>query len=135
AWGRMAQIMTEGRAITGPVIEVVKGGLMLDIGLRGFLPASLVDLRRVRDLHPYVGQELECKIIELDRNRNNVVLSRRAFLEESMSEGRKAFLQSLKKGERRTRTVSSIVNFGVFVDLGGGVDGLVHVSELSWKHV
>jgi small subunit ribosomal protein S1 len=82
-----------------------------------------------------VGTELECKIIELDRNRNNVVLSRRAFLEESMSEGRKAFLQSLKKGERRTGAVSSIVNFGVFVDLGGGVDGLVHVSELSWKHV
>jgi small subunit ribosomal protein S1 len=112
----------------------VKGGLILDIGLRGFLPASLVDLRRVRDLQPYVGQELEAKIIELDRNRNNVVLSRRAFLEESQSEGRKSFLQSLKKGERRKGTVSSIVNFGAFVDLGG-VDGLVHVSELSWKHV
>src|SRR5213080_361167 len=109
--------------------DIVKGGLILDIGLRGFLPASLVELRRVRDLHPYVGQELECKIIELDRNRNNVVLSRRAFLEESMSEGRKAFLQSLKKGERRRGLVSSIVNFGAFVDLGG-VDGLVHVSEL-----
>ena len=105
-----------------------------DIGLRGFLPASLVDLRRVRDLHPFVGQELEAKIIELDRNRNNVVLSRRAFLEESQSEGRKKFLESLQKGERRTGTVSSIVNFGAFVDLGG-VDGLVHVSELSWKHV
>jgi small subunit ribosomal protein S1 len=104
------------------------------IGLRGFLPASLVDLRRVRDLHPYVGQEIEAKIIELDRNRNNVVLSRRAFLEESQSEGRKKFLESLQKGERRKGTVSSIVNFGAFVDLGG-VDGLVHVSELSWKHV
>ena len=134
AWGRIEQIMTEGGTITGPVIEVVKGGLILDIGLRGFLPASLVDLRRVRDLHPYVGQELECKIIELDRNRNNVVLSRRAFLEESQSEGRKKFLESLTKGERRKGTVSSIVNFGAFVDLGG-VDGLVHVSELSWKHV
>jgi small subunit ribosomal protein S1 len=94
----------------------------------------LVDLRRVRDLHPFVGTELECKIIELDRNRNNVVLSRRAFLEESQSEGRKKFLESLQKGERRKGTVSSIVNFGAFVDLGG-VDGLVHVSELSWKHV
>ena len=92
-------------------------------------------MRRVRDLHPYVGQELECKIIELDRNRNNVVLSRRAFLEESQSEGRKKFLESLKKGERRRGVVSSIVNFGAFVDIGGGVDGLVHVSELSWKHV
>jgi small subunit ribosomal protein S1 len=134
AWGRIERIMAEGGTIRGPVIEVVKGGLILDIGLRGFLPASLVELRRVRDLHPYVGQELECKIIELDRNRNNVVLSRRAFLEESQSEGRKKFLESLKTGERRKGTVSSIVNFGAFVDLGG-VDGLVHVSELSWRHV
>jgi small subunit ribosomal protein S1 len=86
AWGRIERVMAEGGTIKGPVIEVVKGGLILDIGLRGFLPASLVELRRVRDLHPYVGQELECKIIELDRNRNNVVLSRRAFLEESQSE-------------------------------------------------
>jgi small subunit ribosomal protein S1 len=134
AWGRIEEIMQQGGTIKGPVIEVVKGGLILDIGLRGFLPASLVDLRRVRDLHPFVGQELECKIIELDRNRNNVVLSRRAFLEESQSEGRKKFLESLQKGERRKGVVSSIVNFGAFVDLGG-VDGLVHVSELSWKHV
>jgi small subunit ribosomal protein S1 len=134
AWGRIEDVMQSGGTIKGPVIEVVKGGLILDIGLRGFLPASLVDLRRVRDLHPFVGTELEAKIIELDRNRNNVVLSRRAFLEESQSEGRKKFLESLQKGERRKGTVSSIVNFGAFVDLGG-VDGLVHVSELSWKHV
>jgi small subunit ribosomal protein S1 len=134
AWGRIEEIMRSGQTIKGPVIEVVKGGLILDIGLRGFLPASLVDLRRVRDLQPFVGQELEAKIIELDRNRNNVVLSRRAFLEESQSEGRKKFLENLNKGERRKGTVSSIVNFGAFVDLGG-VDGLVHVSELSWKHV
>jgi small subunit ribosomal protein S1 len=134
AWGRIEDVMKSGETIKGPVIEVVKGGLILDIGLRGFLPASLVDLRRVRDLNPFVGTELEAKIIELDRNRNNVVLSRRAFLEESQSEGRKKFLDGLQKGERRKGTVSSIVNFGAFVDLGG-VDGLVHVSELSWKHV
>ena len=134
AWGRIEEVMNSGQTIKGPVIEVVKGGLILDIGLRGFLPASLVDLRRVRDLAPFVGTELEAKIIELDRNRNNVVLSRRAFLEESQSEGRKKFLDGLQKGERRKGTVSSIVNFGAFVDLGG-VDGLVHVSELSWKHV
>jgi len=134
AWGRIEEVMQSGSTIKGPVIEVVKGGLILDIGLRGFLPASLVDLRRVRDLTQFVGTELEAKIIELDRNRNNVVLSRRAFLEESQSEGRKKFLASLQKSERRKGTVSSIVNFGAFVDLGG-VDGLVHVSELSWKHV
>ena len=116
------------------MIEVVKGGLILDIGLRGFLPASLVELRRVRDLQPYIGQTLEAKIIELDKNRNNVVLSRRAWLEETEKEQREAFLDNLKPGERRTGVVSSVVNFGAFVDLGG-MDGLVHVSELSWKHV
>ena len=134
AWGRIEEIKNRDGTVTGPVIEVVKGGLILDIGLRGFLPASLVEMRRVRDLQPYVGKELECRIIELDKNRNNVVLSRRKFLEESQAEQRHEFLTSLEKGEIRTGTVSSIVNFGAFVDLGG-VDGLVHVSELSWKHV
>jgi small subunit ribosomal protein S1 len=134
AWGKIEEIKNRDGTVSGPVIEVVKGGLILDIGLRGFLPASLVEMRRVRDLQPYVGKELECRIIELDKNRNNVVLSRRRFLEESQAEQRQEFLTSLAKGEVRTGTVSSIVNFGAFVDLGG-VDGLVHVSELSWKHV
>ena len=120
--------------MSGPVIEVVKGGLIIDIGLRGFLPASLVELRRVRDLAPYVGRTLEAKIIELDKNRNNVVLSRRAWLEETQKEQREEFLENLKPGEVRSGVVSSVVNFGAFVDLGG-MDGLVHVSELSWKHV
>ncbi len=134
AWGKIEEIKNADGTVTGPVIEVVKGGLIIDIGLRGFLPASLVEMRRVRDLQPYVGKELECRIIELDKNRNNVVLSRRKFLEESQAEQRQDFLTSLAKGERRKGVVSSIVNFGAFVDLGG-VDGLVHVSELSWKHV
>jgi small subunit ribosomal protein S1 len=120
--------------VRGPVIEVVKGGLILDIGLRGFLPASLVELRRVRDLQPYVGRELEAKIIELDKNRNNVVLSLRAYLEEAQRSQRDEFLTNLKPGEVRKGVVSSVVNFGAFVDLGG-MDGLIHVSELSWKHV
>ncbi|MDP8969915.1 MAG: 30S ribosomal protein S1, partial [Actinomycetota bacterium] len=134
AWGKIEEIYNNDSTVTGTVIEVVKGGLILDIGLRGFLPASLVEMRRVRDLHPYVGKELECKVIELDKNRNNVVLSRRKFLEETQSEFRKEFLETLQRGEIRKGTVSSIVNFGAFVDLGG-VDGLVHVSELSWKHI
>src|SRR5687768_3967561 len=91
-------------------------------------------MRRVRDLQPYVGQTLEAKIIELDKNRNNVVLSRRAWLEQTQSEVRQGFLTQLQKGQIRKGVVSSIVNFGAFVDLGG-VDGLVHVSELSWKHI
>ncbi len=134
AWGRVETVMRDGGTVTGTVIEVVKGGLIVDIGLRGFLPASLVELRRVRDLHPYVGEQLEAKVIELDRNRNNVVLSRRAFLEEAQAEQRQAFLDDLQPGEIRKGVVSSVVNFGAFVDLGG-MDGLVHVSELSWEHV
>src|SRR6516162_9771572 len=134
AWGKIEKIKEDDGVVRGPVIEVVKGGLILDIGLRGFLPASLVELRRVRDLQPYVGKELEAKIIELDKNRNNVVLSRRAWLEETQKEQREDFLANLKPGEIREGTVSSVVNFGAFVDLGG-MDGLVHVSELSWKHV
>jgi small subunit ribosomal protein S1 len=134
AWGTIEGIKEKDGVVSGPVIEVVKGGLILDIGLRGFLPASLVELRRVRDLQPYVGRALEAKIIELDKNRNNVVLSRRAWLEETQKEQREDFLANLKPGEVRKGTVSSVVNFGAFVDLGG-MDGLVHVSELSWKHV
>ncbi|MCT1601874.1 30S ribosomal protein S1 [Kocuria sp. p3-SID1433] len=134
AWGDIEKIKEEDGVVNGTVIEVVKGGLILDIGLRGFLPASLVEMRRVRDLAPYIGQQLEAKIIELDKNRNNVVLSRRAWLEQTQSEVRSDFLNKLQKGQVRTGHVSSIVNFGAFVDLGG-VDGLVHVSELSWKHI
>ncbi len=134
AWGTIEKIKDAEGVVQGPVIEVVKGGLILDIGLRGFLPASLVELRRVRDLQPYVGRTLEAKIIELDKNRNNVVLSRRAWLEETQKEQRDEFLANLKPGEVRRGVVSSVVNFGAFVDLGG-MDGLIHVSELSWKHV
>ena len=134
AWGTIEELKEKDEAVKGTVIEVVKGGLILDIGLRGFLPASLVEMRRVRDLQPYVGKEIEAKIIELDKNRNNVVLSRRAWLEQTQSEVRSEFLHQLQKGQVRKGVVSSIVNFGAFVDLGG-VDGLVHVSELSWKHI
>jgi len=134
AWITIEKKKEANEVVDGDVIEVVKGGLIVDIGLRGFLPASLVELRRVRELQPYVGRRIQAKIIELDRNRNNVVLSRRAWLEEAQKEQRGEFLENLKPGERRRGVVSSVVNFGAFVDLGG-MDGLVHVSELSWKHV
>lgn len=134
AWGDIEKKKEEDGFVRGTIIEVVKGGLIVDIGLRGFLPASLVELRRVRDLQPYMGQTIEAKIIELDRNRNNVVLSRRAFLEENQKETRDDFLNNLKPGEIREGKISSVVAFGAFVDLGG-MDGLIHVSELSWKHV
>ena len=134
AWGDIQKVKDNDGMVKGLVIEVVKGGLIVDIGLRGFLPASLVELRRVRDLQPYMGMEIEAKIIELDKNRNNVVLSRRSWLEETQKEQREEFLDLLKPGERRKGVISSVVNFGAFVDLGG-MDGLIHVSELSWKHV
>ena len=134
AWGTIEEVKAQDGIVRGIVIEVVKGGLIVDIGLRGFLPASLVEMRRVRDLAPYIGKDIEAKIIELDKNRNNVVLSRRAFLEATQSEVRSTFLNNLAKGQIRNGVVSSIVNFGAFVDLGG-VDGLVHVSELSWHHI
>ena len=134
AWGNVQKLYEAGTPVTGQVIEVVKGGLIVDIGLRGFMPASLVEQRRVGDLQPYIGREIHAKIIELDKNRNNVVLSRRAWLDETQIEQREAFLGNLKPGEIRSGVVSSVVHFGAFVDLGG-MDGLVHVSELSWKHV
>ena len=134
AWGDIEKIKENDGVVEGTVIEAVKGGLIVDIGLRGFLPASLVEMRRVRDLSPYIGQKIKAKVLELDKNRNNVVLSRRQYLEETQSEVRETFLSQLKKGQIREGVVSSIVNFGAFVDLGG-VDGLIHVSELSWKHI
>ena len=134
AWGTIEKIKEEDGVVTGTVIEVVKGGLILDIGLRGFLPASLVDLRRVKDLNAYLGTRIEARVIEMDRNRNNVVLSRRVVLEEARKAERQEILSKLQVGMRLKGTVSSIVDFGAFVDLGG-IDGLVHISELSWNHV
>ena len=134
AWIRVEEKFKAGEVVTGEVIEVVKGGLILDIGLRGFLPASLVDLRRVKDLDMYLNTEIEARVIEMDRNRNNVVLSRRVLLEEGRKAERTEILSKLSKGMRLKGTVSSIVDFGAFVDLGG-IDGLVHISELSWNHV
>ncbi|MDI6799847.1 MAG: 30S ribosomal protein S1 [Actinomycetota bacterium] len=133
-WDKITKAAKDEEKITGVVIEVVKGGLILDIGLRGFLPASLVEHGRVRDLTAYLGQELECKIIEMDRKRNNVVLSRKAILENSRQKDREELLAKLEKGQMVSGQVSSIVNFGAFVDLGG-LDGLIHISELSWEHV
>ena len=134
AWISVEEKFNNGENVEGEVIEVVKGGLILDIGLRGFLPASLVDLRRVKDLSTYIHPTLEARVIEMDRNRNNVVLSRRVVLEEGRKAERAEVLAKLAKGMHLKGVVSSIVDFGAFVDLGG-IDGLVHISELSWSHV
>ena len=134
AWISVEEKFNAGQNVEGEVIEVVKGGLILDIGLRGFLPASLVDLRRVKDLDTYLGDTIEARVIEMDRNRNNVVLSRRVVLEEGRKQERAEVLGKLTQGMRLKGVVSSIVDFGAFVDLGG-IDGLVHISELSWSHI
>ena len=133
-WGDIQEISDNNKSIKGTVIEAVKGGLIIDIGVRGFLPASLIDVRRVKELDSYIGEEIEAKILELDRQRNNIVLSRKAHLEEELSEERQGFLEDLEVGDVKDGSISSIVNFGAFVDIGG-MDGLVHVSELSWRHV
>ena len=134
AWRRIEAAAESGEPVTGTVIEVVKGGLIIDLGVRGFLPASLVDIRRVPNLDEYMGQPIECKVIELNRSRNNVVLSRRAVLEEERKEQRQEILDRLQPGLVVEGVISNIVDFGAFVDLNG-IDGLIHISELSWSHV
>ena len=134
AWKAIEAAAESGEPVIGRVIEVVKGGLILDLGVRGFLPASLVDIRRVQDLDEFMGQELRCKVIELNRSRNNVVLSRRAVLEDERKEMRQAILDRLSPGDVVEGQISNIVDFGAFVDLDG-MDGLIHISELSWSHV
>ena len=134
AWRRIEAAAESGEPVEGSVIEVVKGGLILDLGVRGFLPASLVDIRRVHNLDEFMGQTLECKVIELNRSRNNVVLSRRAVLEEERKEVREQILGRLQPGQVVEGKISNIVDFGAFVDLDG-IDGLIHISELSWSHV
>jgi len=134
AWRKIEAAAESGEPVEGNVIEVVKGGLILDLGVRGFLPASLVDIRRVHNLDEFLGQTLECKVIELNRSRNNVVLSRRAVLEEERKEVREQILGRLEPGQVVEGKISNIVDFGAFVDLDG-IDGLIHISELSWSHV
>jgi small subunit ribosomal protein S1 len=134
AWKRIEAAAESGEPVEGHVIEVVKGGLIIDLGVRGFLPASLVDIRRVQDLEEYRDQVLLCKVIELNRSRNNVVLSRRAVLEEERKEARQQILDRLSPGVEVEGQISNIVDFGAFVDLDG-IDGLIHISELSWSHV
>jgi small subunit ribosomal protein S1 len=134
AWKKIEGAAESGEPVVGKVIEVVKGGLILDLGVRGFLPASLVDIRRVQDLDEFLGQELRAKVIELNRSRNNVVLSRRAVLEDERKEQRQQILDRLNPGDVVDGQISNIVDFGAFVDLDG-MDGLIHISELSWSHV
>src|SRR5436190_635369 len=135
AWRRIEAAADSGEPVEGQVIEVVKGGLIIDLGVRGFLPASLVDIRRVPHLDDYLGQKIECKVIELNRSRNNVVLSRRAVLEEERKEVRQQILDRLQPGLVVEGQITNIVDFGAFVEVLDGVEGLVHISELAPHHI
>ena len=133
-FNRIEKIYENGDTVEGEIIECVRGGLIVDIGLRGFLPASLVDVRKTKDLQSYIGEKCAYKIIEVDRHRNNVVLSRKAIIEDERKEQRKEILNNMEIGQIKKGIITSIADFGAFVDVGG-VDGLVHISELSWNHV
>ena len=135
SWLSLEKAMESGEIVTGTVNGKVKGGLtVLTNGIRAFLPGSLVDTRPVKDTTPYEGKTLEFKVIKLDRKRNNVVLSRRAVIEESMGEERAKLMETLKEGTIVTGIVKNITDYGAFVDLGG-IDGLLHITDLAWRRV
>ncbi|MGI9952875.1 bifunctional 4-hydroxy-3-methylbut-2-enyl diphosphate reductase/30S ribosomal protein S1 [Moorellaceae bacterium AZ2] len=134
AWDRLEAAFASGEELEGEVTGVVKGGLLVDVGARGFVPASLVERGYVEDLNAYLGKKLRLRVIELDRAKNKLVLSQKAVLEEEYERQRQATWDSLEPGQVRKGIVRRLTNFGAFVDLGG-VDGLLHVSELSWGRV
>ncbi len=135
AWVDLEEALEAGKILSGVISGKVKGGLTVMVnGIRAFLPGSLVDVRPVKDTTPYEGKEVEFKVIKLDRKRNNVVVSRRAVLEETLGEERKALLETLKEGAVIKGIVKNITDYGAFVDLGG-IDGLLHITDLAWRRV
>ena len=134
AWIRVLRAHEQGETITATCTEQVKGGLIVDLGLRGFIPASHVDMRPVHDLSDYVGESLELKVLEVDQARRKVVLSRKKALEEERSKMKDKTMGQIDEGQILTGTVARLTNFGAFINLGG-VDGLVHLSELAWKRI
>ena len=135
AWNDLELALNESALVTGVVSGRVKGGLtVMTNGIRAFLPGSLVDMRPVKDTTPYEGKEFEFKVIKLDRKRNNVVVSRRAVLEETMGEERDKLLENLTEGMVVKGVVKNITDYGAFVDLGG-IDGLLHITDLAWRRV
>ena len=135
AWHDLEQSMEQGSVVQGLVTSKVKGGLTVMInGIRAFLPGSLVDIRPIKDTSPYEGKQLDFKVIKLDRKRNNVVVSRRAVLEESLGEEREKLLSTLQEGATVKGIVKNITDYGAFVDLGG-IDGLLHITDLAWRRV
>jgi small subunit ribosomal protein S1 len=133
-WDSVTQAYEKGEPVEGRVVEVVKGGLAVDVGVKAFLPGSQVDLRPVKNLGAMVGQMIRAKVIKLNRRRGNVVLSRRSVLEEEREEKKKHTLEVLHEGLTLTGTVKNITDYGAFIDLGG-IDGLLHVTDMSWGRI
>lgn len=134
AWERLQAVYESGETITAKIADVVKGGLVVDLGVRGFIPASLVELNFVEDFSDYKGREFELKVIEIDPEKNKLILSRKAVLEEEQDRKKEETLNALEPGQILDGTVQRLTDFGAFVDIGG-VDGLVHVSQLAWTRV
>ncbi|TDI30173.1 MAG: 30S ribosomal protein S1 [Acidobacteria bacterium] len=133
-WERVEAAYREGVPITGRIVDRIKGGLAVDIGIRAFLPGSLVDLRPVRNLDSYKGQELDMRVIKVNRRRGNIVLSRKAILEEENREKKQKTLDSLEEGKVVLGVVKNITEYGAFIDLGG-LDGLLHITDMSWGRI
>jgi len=133
-WEKIIATHNEGDVVKGQVIRKIKGGLLINIGVNVFLPASQVDIRRPNDIAEYIGQEIECMILKIDEARRNIVVSRRRLIEEEREKMKKTLLSNLEIGQLRKGTVKNIADFGAFVDLGG-IDGLLHITDMSWGRI
>jgi small subunit ribosomal protein S1 len=133
-WTRIMNSMKEGQIVKGMVTRKIKGGLLVDIGVNVFLPASQVDIRRPSDIGDYIGKEVECEVLKIDEARRNIVVSRRSMIEKKRMSDREALLKTLEIGQVRKGIVKNIADFGAFVDLGG-IDGLLHITDMSWERI
>lgn len=134
AWQEMMKTVEEGQVVTGRVTRKIKGGLLVDIGVNVFLPASQVDIRRPPDIGDFIGRVVQCEVLKIDEARRNIVVSRRSLIEKQRQEDREQLLRELEVGQIRKGIVKNIAEFGAFVDLGG-IDGLLHIIDMSWGRI
>ena len=133
-WQRMMETVKEGEVVSGTVTRKIKGGLLVDIGVNVFLPASQVDIRRPNDIGDYIGKVVQCEVLKIDEARRNIVVSRRSLIEKQRQQDREQLLRELQEGQVRKGVVKNIAEFGAFVDLGG-IDGLLHITDMSWERI
>jgi small subunit ribosomal protein S1 len=133
-WQAVTEKHKEGDDVTGTVLRKIKGGLLVDIGVNVFLPASQVDIRRPPDIGEYIGKQIECQILKIDEARHNIVVSRRKLIEDQRNEMKRKLMSEIEEGQLRKGVVKNIADFGAFVDLGG-IDGLLHITDMSWGRI